>query len=91
LGGLPAEQFAIQAAYYLGELNALRPFREGNGRTQRVFLSALAREAGFRLHWERISPERIVEASILSLFRADNSDFERIFQEIIEPVTGHSP
>ena len=27
------------AAYYLGELNALHPFREGNGRAQREFVS----------------------------------------------------
>lgn len=86
LRDLPPERFTTQAAYYLGELNALHPFREGNGRTQRAFLSALACDAGFRFRWERISSERIVEASVLSLFRADNSGFERIFQEIVEPL-----
>jgi len=35
--GLPPDQFARRAAYYLGEINVLHPFREGNGRTQRVF------------------------------------------------------
>jgi cell filamentation protein len=41
LRGLPADQFTARAAYYLGELNTLHPFRDGNGRTQRAFLSAL--------------------------------------------------
>ena len=31
LQGLSLEQFATRAAYYLGELNVLHPFREGNG------------------------------------------------------------
>ena len=35
----------------LAEINALHPFREGNGRTQRAFLTQLARDAGFRLRW----------------------------------------
>lgn len=86
LRGLPADQFTARAAYYLGELNALHPFREGNGRTQRAFLSALAREAGYQLAWERVSPESMVAASVLSLFRGDNSGFERILQDITAPL-----
>jgi cell filamentation protein len=31
LRGLPDDQFARRAAYYLGEINVLHPFREGNG------------------------------------------------------------
>ena len=38
----------------LAEINALHPFREGNGRTQRAFLSQLARDAGFRLDWATV-------------------------------------
>ncbi len=44
LRGLPPDQFARRAAYYLGEINVLHPFREGNGRTQRVFFTDLARQ-----------------------------------------------
>ena len=75
-----------RAAYYLGELNALHPFREGNGRAQRMFLSALARAAGFDLAWERVTAKEMVEASIRSLFSADNSGFERILRDIISPA-----
>lgn len=86
LRGLPGEEFAARAAYHLGELNALHPFREGNGRAQRMFLSALARSAGFDLAWERISAEEMTEASIRSLFAADNAGFERILRNIILPL-----
>jgi cell filamentation protein len=88
LRDLPTEQWTTRASYYLGELNALHPFREGNGRTQRAFFSALAREAGYRLRWDLISAERMVEASIRSLFTADNADLEAIFREILSPLGG---
>jgi cell filamentation protein len=35
--GLDASTFARKAAHFLGELNAIHPFREGNGRTQLAF------------------------------------------------------
>jgi cell filamentation protein len=41
----PAE-FVPKLTYYLSELNVLHPFREGNGRTQRVFIEYLAKIAG---------------------------------------------
>ena len=31
--------FAIRLAHYLSEINAIHPFREGNGRVQRLFIS----------------------------------------------------
>jgi cell filamentation protein len=34
LSGLAADEFAQKAAHFLAELNAIHPFREGNGRTQ---------------------------------------------------------
>ena len=34
LSGLDAAAFAEKAAHVLAELNAIHPFREGNGRTQ---------------------------------------------------------
>src|SRR5712691_4616313 len=39
---LDAAAFASRAAWYLGELNAAHPFREGNGRTQREFIREVA-------------------------------------------------
>lgn len=47
LAGLDAASFSNRAAYYLGELNALHPFREGNGRAQREFASHLAHVNGY--------------------------------------------
>lgn len=36
-------------------VNQTHPFREGNGRVQREFLTALDRESGHRLDWTRVT------------------------------------
>lgn len=47
LRGLVRSTFLDRLAHYLGEVNALHPFREGNGRAQRAFFDQLARDAGW--------------------------------------------
>ena len=49
LRDLPPENFAERAAHFLAELNAIHPFREGNGRTQLVFLTLFSDRAGHPL------------------------------------------
>lgn len=44
--------------------NALHPFREGNGRTQRVFLSQLARNAGYELDFSNADTDFLMIATI---------------------------
>jgi fido (protein-threonine AMPylation protein) len=64
LRDLDREAFAARLAYYLGEVNAVHPFREGNGRTQRAFFEQLAREAGYTLAWQHLDAARNIEASV---------------------------
>ncbi|NJM92546.1 MAG: hypothetical protein HC861_07920 [Rhodospirillaceae bacterium] len=55
--------FAARAAHYHGELNAIHPFREGNGRAVRVWLVHLARQAGHDLVLRRMNSETWLQAS----------------------------
>lgn len=48
-----------------GDINALHPFREGNGRTQREFVSMLAKINGLEIDFQSISEEEMIEASYL--------------------------
>lgn len=64
--GLDAAAFAEKAAHFLAELNAIHPFREGNGRTQLSFLTVLAERAGHPLHLERLNPKAMLSATIAS-------------------------
>jgi len=66
LTDLDSHEFARDAAYFLSELNAVHPFREGNGRTQLVFLKLLTMNAGRPFSDEALEPERTLVAMIQS-------------------------
>lgn len=57
-------EFSQNLGNFLMELNALHPFREGNGRTTRIFINELAKNAGYKLDLNLISQENMIEASI---------------------------
>ncbi|WP_348625817.1 Fic family protein [Methylosinus sp. LW3] len=46
LRDLPVDLFAARSARFLSELNAVHPFRDGNGRAQRAFFCAPRRSRG---------------------------------------------
>lgn len=83
LQGLGDDEFSSRAAYYLGELNAAHPFREGNGRTQREFLRELGLQAGHYIDWRATTPAAMVDASQLSHIRGDTSLFAKMIRECI--------
>jgi len=85
LKGLDADAFASRAAYYLGELNAIHPFREGNGRTQREFIRQLAAEAGYRINWGHVTREQMYDASIESHNLGRSGAFTALIRSAIEP------
>jgi cell filamentation protein len=66
LARLSPDAFSDRATYYLCELNALRPFREGSGRAQREFISHLARASGYYIAWENVDPTALLQASVES-------------------------
>lgn len=60
------EDFIAAAATFLADLNAIHPFREGNGRTQLTFLFLLGERASFELDMARIRPQEMLTAMIAS-------------------------
>jgi cell filamentation protein len=80
LAHLDAATFADRAAYFLGELNAAHPFREGNGRTQREFIREVGLQAGQYIDWRATTPEKMTEASRLSHVSGDASLFARMLR-----------
>jgi cell filamentation protein len=59
---LNVDDLAKRLAYYLSEINALHPFREGNGRAQRVFISQLSREAGHQIDYSDLDQTEVYDA-----------------------------
>jgi cell filamentation protein len=85
LRGLSREDFAMRGADLMADLNAIHPFREGNGRTQRVFMEELAKQAGHTLDFSVVSRERMIQASIAANDRDDPAVMRRLFNEISDP------
>ena len=77
---LDASAFSHRAAYYLGELNALHPFREGNGRVQREFISHLAHANGYYIAWESVSRADMLQTAIES-FNGDSSKLAALIHQ----------
>jgi len=72
-------------SYYMSEINAIHPFREGNGRSNREFIRVLARRCGFYIDWSRLSKEELLNASIRSMSNCD--ELEKLIKEtIIKPI-----
>ena len=82
LRDLNREAFVARLAYYLGEINAIHPFREGNGRTQRAFLQQLTREAGYALTWQYLDPARNIEASA-AIMHGDPEPMRKMLDTLI--------
>jgi cell filamentation protein len=83
LSGLDADPFAEKAAHFLAELNAIHPFREGNGRAQLSFLAALADHAGHPFALERIEPKAMLDAIVTS-FGGSEEPLARLIRGLIE-------
>jgi cell filamentation protein len=62
--GESASAFVKAAAGFLAELNAIHPFREGNGRTQLTFLFLLGERAGHPLDMARVRAEPMMAAMV---------------------------
>ena len=86
LRGVNQEAFARRGAAILGTLNAVHPFREGNGRTQREFVRELAHKNGYWVDWSKVSREELYKASDVSFMRGENKLFEELLKKAIEPI-----
>lgn len=63
LRGLDRAAFLDGLTILFAEVNALHPFREGNGRTLRAFLAQLSRAAGHPVRWAGLEREENVAAA----------------------------
>lgn len=82
---LPRDQYTEQLAHYYSEINILHPFREGNGRTERVFFSQLVAEAGYRLAWEQMSADENLRACIAA-YDGDESLLAAMLGQMLESI-----
>ncbi len=83
LRDLDTDALSKRLAHYLSEINALHPFREGNGRVQRIFISQLSQSAGYQLDYSDLEQEQIYLAMELA-FNGDESILANLILEHLE-------
>ena len=76
------EAFVDAITDLLGDINALHPFREGNGRTQREFIRCIGLLNGYDFDWSLVSSEENIIASYESV-NGDNTKLKAIISKII--------
>ena len=84
--GMTAREFAPKAAHLLAEINAVHPFREGNGRTQLAFLSLLTEHAELPFHDDVLNRTRVIGAMIES-FSGSEQPLAQLILEIVSEDT----
>lgn len=83
--GLSRNKVYERLGYYLGEINVLHPFREGNGRSQRIMIEYLAQVAGYNVDFSKVSSSEMIEACIDS-FKGNYAKMTEIFKNITGPI-----
>jgi len=83
LMSLSKKHFATRSAHYLSEINAIHPFREGNGRVQRLFMSQLAEHAGYSLSYSALGRTEMYSAMEAAFF-GDEKPLITLMNEILE-------
>jgi len=81
---LTAEEFVTRLAGFLAELNAIHPFREGNGRTQLSFAGLIGAACGQPLQLSRINPQSFLRAMVASFA----GDLGQLIGELIGLLRG---
>ncbi|MCP3446173.1 Fic family protein [Bradyrhizobium sp. CCGUVB14] len=80
--GVGVEDFLEAATDFLAELNAIHPFREGNGRSQLSLMYLVAQRAGHPLVLTRIERDTFMPAMIAS-FLGDNGPLKHELRKLL--------
>lgn len=79
------DNFIRRIAYYFCEINVLHPFREGNGRSQRIIFEFICMNCGYSIDWSKTSPAEWIDANIAG-FNGTYGPMENIFRRITSKI-----
>nr|WP_202967593.1 Fic family protein [Photorhabdus thracensis] len=78
LVGLNYSEFIKKLAEYYAELNVIHPFREGNGRTQRLLFEYIVINCGYNISFESVDAKQWIEANV-SAYQCNYKPLMKIF------------
>lgn len=77
--------FIKKLAEYYCDINVLHPFREGNGRAQRVLFEHICINSGYNLNLAGVSVDEWVNANILG-YHGDYNAMGKIFERCVSAI-----
>ena len=80
---MPKDQFIEMLAHFYDQLNYIHPFREGNGRAQRIFWTRVAIDAGYEINWDKVVGQENDKASRIAAEEMDLSLLITMFTKIV--------
>lgn len=79
-------QLVVAVAEAYSDLNMVHPFREGNGRTQRILFEHLIMNTGFEISWWGIENDQWIYANIAAC-NCDSKPMQQVFEKCIgQPI-----
>jgi cell filamentation protein len=88
--GMSRLQLVRHVSEAFGDFNVIHPFREGNGRAQRILFDQLVINAGYEISWEGVDPEAWVAANVAA-YQVDYAPLRKIFDRCIGDAIPLSP
>ena len=94
---IPPGRYVEQISRVYQIVNEMHPFREGNGRTHRLYLDYLAERAGYQLQFSKVTPEAWTHAASMSArisigngerVEGRTQELQKVFAHISSPVAG---
>ena len=79
---LDTTDFISEVAEFYNDMNLIHPFREGNGRTLRLFITLLVRNTKRNISFADIDPDILMIATIQAA-HGDISMLKNVFEDII--------
>jgi cell filamentation protein len=80
------QELVKNMAELYAELNMIHPFREGNGRTQRIFFEHLALNCGYAINWGVVSNDHWIKANIDGV-NCDYQSLQNVFESAITKIS----
>lgn len=86
--GLSHQKFIEAIADFYNTINMLHPFREGNGRTQRLFFTQWIRHLGYEFDLSDVDPDEFMIATIYAAQGVMDPLIEFFAQKLQGPTMG---
>ncbi len=91
LTGLDADTFTERLAARWGELSAIHPWRDGNTRSQSMYVAALAQRAGHPIDWARIDVDELRHHRLQAIAGTDRPLADYLRAHLIDTAPTRGP